>query len=143
MFMVNYWAVAASAIASIVIGTIWYGPLFGKLWMEGMGWDPNDTARREQGKKMMWKLYLGQIIASLFTAFVFAHVVSAFMVAAPMDNMILFGVEAGFWMWLGFALPLQYGVSMWSGKKVKYILVDVGCTLVTYIAIGVILSVWR
>ena len=37
MMSVNYWAVFVSAIASMVIGSIWYGPLFGKMFIREMG----------------------------------------------------------------------------------------------------------
>lgn len=31
---INYWAVLVSAFCAFFIGWIWYGPLFGKLWMK-------------------------------------------------------------------------------------------------------------
>ena len=34
---INFWAVLVSAIASLVVGSIWYGPLFGKMFMMGHG----------------------------------------------------------------------------------------------------------
>ena len=39
---VNYWAIVAGAVLSMVIGAIWYGPLFGKKWMEIVGVDSTD-----------------------------------------------------------------------------------------------------
>ena len=36
---VNYLAVLAAAIASMVIGFLWYGPLFGKQYMALMKFD--------------------------------------------------------------------------------------------------------
>ncbi len=30
---VNYWAVLTCGLVSMVVGSIWYGPIFGKLWM--------------------------------------------------------------------------------------------------------------
>ena len=37
----NYYAIAAAAASSIVIGFIWYGPLFGTAWMKEMGVAPD------------------------------------------------------------------------------------------------------
>ena len=36
MMYINYWAVLVSAIASMAIGSLWYGPLFGKQFMPAM-----------------------------------------------------------------------------------------------------------
>jgi hypothetical protein len=48
---VNFWAVLASAVASMVIGSIWYGPLFGKMFMQAMGMDQWSPEKREAMKK--------------------------------------------------------------------------------------------
>ena len=44
LFMhVNVWALLAAAVASMVIGFLWYSPLlFAKPWMVAMGYDPLD-----------------------------------------------------------------------------------------------------
>lgn len=33
----NWLAVLAAAVSSFVLGGIWYGPLFGRMWMEASG----------------------------------------------------------------------------------------------------------
>ena len=33
----NWLAIIAAAVAIFVVGFIWYGPLFGKAWMESTG----------------------------------------------------------------------------------------------------------
>ena len=43
---INFWAVLVSAIATMVIGFLWYSPiLFANPWMRLMGFDPNDKAK--------------------------------------------------------------------------------------------------
>ncbi len=49
-----------AAIAAMVIGSVWYGPLFGKLWMKEMGYSSKDT--QSDG---MWKRYVVTLINSL------------------------------------------------------------------------------
>lgn len=44
---INIWAVLACAIISMPIGAIWYGPLFGKKWMEIVGMKEEDVKARE------------------------------------------------------------------------------------------------
>ncbi|MBI3341870.1 DUF1761 domain-containing protein, partial [Candidatus Curtissbacteria bacterium] len=36
-FQINYMAVVAAAVVNMVLGFLWYGPLFGKPWMKMMG----------------------------------------------------------------------------------------------------------
>lgn len=148
MLEINYWAVLVAALSSMVIGSLWYGPLFGKIWMEGMGWPTDKEGMAKmmaEGKTQMPLLYGQQLILSLVMAFVFAHVLWAFSVAPGMEGMSWFlsGLNGGFWMWLGFVFPLLYGTSLWSGKKFKYVSVELGYWLVLLLVMGWIISAWR
>ena len=49
--IVNLWAVVACAVASMIIGSIWYGPLFGKAFMTATGmdqWTPEKKSGNEE-----------------------------------------------------------------------------------------------
>lgn len=139
---INYLAVLVSAIGFMVIGSLWYGPLFGNLWMQGMGWDPNNAASKEKMKKSAPQAYFQMFIGAILTCFVFAHVLWAFGVASPETNSALGGVQGAFWMWLGFIAPLLYGKKLWEQKAVKYLAVDLGYYLVVLLIAGVILKLW-
>ena len=40
---VNVWTVLVAAVATMVVGFLWYSPaLFAKPWMKLMGYDPHD-----------------------------------------------------------------------------------------------------
>jgi len=73
---VNYWAIAAGAVLSMVIGAVWYGPLFGKKWMELVGVDSADQEATKKMQKSAGPLYLVQFILTLFQVLVLAHLVS-------------------------------------------------------------------
>ena len=55
---VNLLAVLAAAVATMVLGAIWYGPLFGKSWMSAHGYTPEKLAGMKQ-------LVMGAIIGAL------------------------------------------------------------------------------
>jgi hypothetical protein len=146
---INLLAVLIAAIASMIIGSIWYGPLFGKTFMEGVGMDKWSAAEKEAAMKGMWKMYLQQFVCSLVLAYVFAHVLWAMSLGAenykaemPVMSAIVTGTIGGFWMWLGFILPVKYGESLWSNKKFKYLSIDLVYWLIVLIAMGMILSAW-
>jgi epoxyqueuosine reductase len=42
-FTINWLAVAVSAIANLVVGGLWYGPLFGRPWMKELGLTMEDV----------------------------------------------------------------------------------------------------
>src|SRR6185436_15825072 len=94
---VNIWAVLASAVASMVIGSIWYGPLFGKMFMKLMGMDQWSPEKQAEMKKGMGITYFVQFLASVLTFYVLAWLMGALGATGAMG-----GVQAAFWVWLGF-----------------------------------------
>ena len=49
---INYLAVLVSAVSAMVLGFLWFGPLFGKEWSKAMGWTEEQMAAgREKMKK--------------------------------------------------------------------------------------------
>lgn len=140
---INYWAVLVSAVAAMVLGGLWYGPLFGKTWMQGMGWDPNNKELMDKMKKSAGTAYPQQFVGALFTAFVLAHVIWAFRAALPPMSDLASALQAAFWCWLGFILPVKYGDKLWGGKKLKYVSIDLAYYLVLLIVMGIILSYWK
>jgi Protein of unknown function (DUF1761) len=70
---INLLAVLVAAIATMVVGFLWYSPLlFAKAWMKEMGYDPNDKAKTEKMKKSAGPAYGGSFLASLVSAFILA-----------------------------------------------------------------------
>ncbi len=140
---IHYWAVLVAGIAAMIVGGIWYGPLFGKMWMHGMGFDPHDKALMDKMKKQSGASYPQMFIGALLMAFVLAHVLWAFGKAmGPMDP-VMAGAQGGLWTWLGFILPVKYGDKLWQGKKFKYVAIDLGYWLVNLLVMAIIISTWR
>ena len=66
---INYWAVLAAAVSTMIIGYVWYGPLFGKQWQKLS----NVTVSPEMAKKGMGSSMVIAFIGSLLMAFVLKH----------------------------------------------------------------------
>ena len=113
---VNYWAVLVAAVASIVVGSFWYGPIFGKKWIAYMGWTKEEM---EKGKKMMTKAYVITFIGSLVTAYVLAHFLNLFDATAMYEAW-----QLAFWAWLGFIVTAGLGSVLWEGKPTGYFLIN-------------------
>ena len=134
-FSVNYLAVIVAAIASFIIGWIWYGPLFGKAWMRINKIGPKEMA--EAKKRGMAKPLIVSIIASLLMAYVLALFVNFGGAASAM-----IGITVGFWIWIGFLITTRIDPVLWKGEPIGSYLIDIGQKLISLIVIGAILGSW-
>lgn len=134
---VNYLAVFAAAVASMVVGSIWYGPLFGKKFMVEIGMDKWTPERQAAEKKKMGMTYALQFVASLVMFYVLAGLIVGFA-----QTTALKGAMTGFIMWLGFVVPVKLGDAIWGGKMSLFWL-GAGNMLVTLLVAGAIIGVWR
>lgn len=137
MAIVNLWAVLVSAIVSMIIGGIWYGPVFGKKFMHEMGMDNWSKEKQEAMKKKMGMSYVVQFIASFVMLYVLAGIVVGFGHVTAGEGMM-----TGFILWLGFVVPIKLGDALWGGKKALFWL-GIGNMLVTLLAAGAIIGAWK
>lgn len=136
----NYFAVIASAVASMVIGSLWYGPLFGKQWI---AWSGMTTEQLNAAKaKGMGKSYALMFVGSLVMAYVLAHALVFAATYLQVDGVVA-GLMAGFWNWLGFIAPVTLGAVLWDNKPWKLWLLNNSYQLVTLLVMGVILALWK
>jgi len=136
-FNINYLAVLVAGISNMVIGGLWYGPLFMKPWSKEMGFDkrsPDEIARMKAGSKTA---YPQAFVGALLTAVVLAHVMQAFGA-----DSIAGGLTGAFWSWLGFIVPVKYGDKLWGGKSFKLFFIEVFYYLVSLSVMSIILVSW-
>lgn len=133
---ISYLAVFASAIASMIIGSIWYGPLFGKRFQQEMGMDKWSPEKQAEEKKKMGKLYGMQLVASLIMFYVLA------MFIGNMSAMsISGGISVALWTWIGFVVPVQFGNALWGGNMTLF-WIGSSNMLATLLAAGAIIGAW-
>jgi hypothetical protein len=76
--MTHIWAVLGLTLFSIVLGIIWYGPLFGKKFSWANEWPDFNTLSKEQqekAKKEAMPYYFLQMVVSLVQIFTLAYFV--------------------------------------------------------------------
>jgi hypothetical protein len=137
---INYLAVLVAAIASIVLGFLWYGPFFGKPWMKIMGFTKESISKTKQSEMM--KSYALMAVTTLIMAYVLAHT-TEFAMAYTRTYGVTGGLMSGFWNWLGFMMPLHMHDQLWGGKPWKLFLITAGYSLVSMLMMGAILATWR
>jgi Protein of unknown function (DUF1761) len=135
---VNLWAVLVAAVATMVVGFLWYSPfLFARPWMLAMGYDPNDKAKMDEMRKSAGKSYALSFLASLVAAFVLGKIIDV----ATVDS-VLYGMKIGFAVWLGFVTTVQLTGKLFGNQPTKLYLINTGYQLVCYLVMGAILAVW-
>lgn len=136
---INIWAVVVCAVLSMVLGYIWFGPIFGKKWMEIVGADRMDIEARKKMQKSAGPLYVVQFFLSLFQAYVLAYYIAGWKEASGFENAL--------WIWAAFIMPVIAGTAMWNNdsKKIAWarFLIQSGYQLVLFAMFGLILGVWR
>lgn len=139
MVPINYLAVVVAAVANMVIGMMWYGPIFGKPWVKLAGITSEKIA--EAKKKGMAKEYVLAFVGALLMSYVLSHVI-----IFGMSYMNVSGISAGFssafWVWLGFFVPVTMSAVLWDGKPWKLWLINSSYYLVTLLVMGAILASW-
>ena len=130
-FSINWLAVLVAIIIRMVIGALWYGPLFGKPWIALVGL--TEETLEGQGKAMS----LAAVVAVVMS------IIMATLVDYVNATNVLGGLFTGFFVWLGFVATTQYQLVLFEYRKPSLFLINTGYELSTLLAIGVLLAVWQ
>lgn len=120
---------AVAALASSIIGSAWYMPLFGKLWRKEMGIIDTQGGSKKQ-------MYIGmgvQFITDMLSIFivVLISMFSGFspLVVAPV-------------VWLGFIAPVMLGSVLYERRSWALFAINAGYRLVALIAMAAVLMLF-
>ncbi|TAL13247.1 MAG: DUF1761 domain-containing protein [Chloroflexota bacterium] len=128
-FDVNYVAVVAAAIATMIIGFIWYHPkVLGERWAASSGKTMGDMTMSPMGYGVM-------AITALISAWAVALIVTATHATTVTD-----GIMVGAVGWLGFSATVSYSDRMFNGGTMEFWLIQAGYRLVSFVVMGVILA---
>jgi hypothetical protein len=136
---INWLAVIVAGIVNMVIGYLWYGPIFGKMWMSLSGIVMTPEKMAEMKQKGMGKSYALMFVGALIMALVlFKSIasVSGFL----QESGASVGVMVGFFSWLGFIAPVLLGSVLWEGKSWKLWIFNNAYYLAVLLVNGAILA---
>ncbi|MEO6132775.1 MAG: DUF1761 domain-containing protein [Saprospiraceae bacterium] len=137
---INYLAIVVAVVANFILGFIWYTPLFGKAWGKEMGFDM--TQKPPAGA--MAKGMIIMIIGNFLMAFVFAHNIAVWNpvtwgLPPSTEPLASVALEAAFFTWLGFFLPLDLNTVAWEMKSWKLFFINTSYHLLAVIVVAFIL----
>lgn len=139
---INYLAVLVSTIAFFGLGSLWYGPLFGKQWMDAMGWT-EDSLEADKSQSNMALSFGVMFVSSLIMAFVMAHMVPFMMYIYPDMSGFSAGLVTGLTLWFGFVFAYILTAPAFENRPWSYVFINGGYWLVGIVITGIIVGLWR
>ena len=132
---VNYWAVLVSAVATFMIGGIWYGAVFAKAWATIHGFSEEELKAMEKNTPRSFAIFfLGDLLA--------AFVMSMFVINLGIDS-VQGGVQLGLAVWVGVSVTGGSARNAAYNKPLSAFLIDVCHELLSVVAMCAIVGAWR
>jgi hypothetical protein len=129
----NLAAVIAAALATFVIGGLWYSPvLFGRAWMRENKFTDADVASNSKVRAFGGALVMSLVMSANLACFL-----------ADAKTTLVWGMIAGGLAGVGWAATAIATVALFEKKSWTYIAINGGYQIVSFITMGAILGAWR
>ncbi|OFW66266.1 MAG: hypothetical protein A2Z12_05715 [Actinobacteria bacterium RBG_16_68_21] len=116
----DWLAVVVGALVFMVVGFLWYGPLFGKAWSKATG--VAMTGGMPRPDKMGW---------TFVYSFVLSSAVNYFGVLDKIEHSLIVGIMLGFFV----AGAAAYSQVVWENRKHSVWMID---TIYLFVAISIV-----
>ncbi|MDN3648214.1 DUF1761 domain-containing protein [Reinekea marina] len=129
---VSIWVIVIAAVIQMAGGAMWYGPLFGKAWMKGMGIDPNDKELMAEMQKSAGPAYG----ASLVFAIIFGYAIDLLFNHIPIASLTI----AIFWtllLYVAFTFANTIKGVLWGEISKSVFIINTGFEVVFFLIVGV------
>ena len=130
---ITWLAVLIAAVASFIVGAIWYGVL-GRQWMTAMGWSEAQMAANTKPPVVPMIISL---LAELAMAFVLAGVIGHL---GPGNTTIRNGLISGAFIWAGFVVTTLAVNNAYARRKPMLTVIDAGHWLLVLLVQGAVLG---
>jgi hypothetical protein len=130
---VNFLAVFVCGIVYLAIGGLWFGPVFGKPWME-----LRKAVRKKNGPKPDITFFIPPFLFGVIAAYVLGLLMRSAGAVTLMS-----GAGMGLLVGLGFEATFFGSSFIFYQKPFRLYLIDTGAPIVYLIASGMILGIWH
>ncbi|MBD5784575.1 DUF1761 domain-containing protein [Cellulosimicrobium terreum] len=131
---INYWAVLAATVSSMVVGSVWYTPkVFGTYWMRVAKVDPSGEGRDAVGPIVV------TVVVSFVTAWVLAgatFLAWSFYGGGYLGNALLTAVV----LWAGFTAARFVTHDAFEGRPAGLTVLNAAHELVTVLVMGLLVG---
>lgn len=134
---INYIVIIIASLVSVGLGFLWYSPfVFGPLWLKTKGWTDEHMKAKKHGQSMV----------SVHSALVLSALVSAFILSALFNSLVVtsfWGILfVGFYVWLGFMVPVKLADYLFGGDSFTFFLISVGHQLLSTLVMALIIGIF-
>lgn len=127
---INWFSVSVASFSAFLVGGIWYGPLFGKVWMKAFNFTEEDLKKRNIPKTFGLSLLLAFIAALTLEMFI------------GVNANLMFGLMAGLLAGLGWVATLLGILYLFEMQSLKAYLVNAGYCVIALTVMGTVLGAW-
>lgn len=140
MDSLNWLAIAVITVWSWMFGAVWFGPIWGKVWMRIHHGDRKFTdAENKEMMKGMWKLLVTEFIATALMIIGLACII----IAIPEYS----GARNALMVWLAFVMPAGVSVVLWGNDAKKWMCTKIALIasnrLIALLVAGYVLEIWK
>ena len=129
---INFTAVLAAAVASFIVGGLWYSLMFKNAWMKANRFTEEDLSKRNP--------------AVMFGVSFLLSLVMAFNLAAFLGNegvSLKWGMTAGALAGAGWVTAALAVTAVFESRGWLYVAVNGGYWIVAFVVMGGIIGAWR
>ena len=137
MAPVHFLAVIVAAVAAFIIGFLFHGPLFGKLWMKLADVHPTGNEKMSDMYGQLVMNLIVNIVSAYTLALVYAYVSTSTYSSGPG---LWTGIMCGVLVALGFQASITSIEVIWMKQSVKLWLFECVSALVVFMTMGAIIA---
>ncbi|MFW5695567.1 MAG: DUF1761 domain-containing protein [Alkalispirochaeta sp.] len=131
--LINWWAVLVAVVIHMVVGILWYGPLFGKLWLRLMDKRPEEI---QGGNSPL--TYLIPVVAAFVSAVVLAMVIGLLRVFTFWG-----GAGWGAMLWFAFGGTGLLTTGIFEDRRAGLSWLFIAYMVLVHAAQGAMFALWR
>lgn len=131
---INYFAIATSAVVSLLLSFVWFMVLFFKPYAEALG---KTKEQMDKGPTTI-EASIIQLVGNFVLAFVLAWLMKKLGYTTLME-----GIKFGAFIWVGFVAAVLAPMYAFQAYSFAFFLMTSGSVLLTLLASGAILGAWQ
>jgi len=133
---INYWAVLAATLSSMIVGSIWYTPkVFGNYWMKAANITPSGNSKDA----------IRPIVITVIVSFVTAWVLAGAIYISWQfydSSWLLNAIVTGIILWAGLTAARFITHDAFDGRPTGLTVLNVAHEFVTIVIMCLIIGVW-
>ncbi len=130
----NWLAILAAVVVTQILGFLWYGPLFGKPWLAGMGKTQEEI---QAGGNVGKAVAIGVICSIVMT------VALAIILSLSETPDLVSGIKIGLLASVGFVATTLWSGAIYEDRNMTVTLISIAYQVVAITAAGAIIGAWR